>query len=479
VINLYQLFQRHVRDHPDHLAIVGARPPCRLTYRELDERMRLAGAGLQRAGLRPGDCVGLHFASGVDYIVLTYAVWSRGGCVVPIPPELALPEKQEICRDIALQFVIAEPASAAFAEPLRRAATVELFAGAGLIPVTSPREVPDGLASLNAAFIRFTSGTTGTSKGVVLSHETIRDRVEAANAVLGIGPADRVVWLLSMSYHFAVTIAGYLSLGATILLPANHFAPAVLATAREHDATLIYGSPSHFAWMSEAAGAAPLPALRLAISTTAALPAATGDKFRRRFELPITQALGIIEVGLPFINVAGDRPDAVGRLLPAYRLQLAEAGLGPNLGEVLLQGPGLLDAYYQPWRTRGQIMPDGWFHTGDVGELAADGCLFLRGRTKDLISVLGMKFFPQEIEAVLALHPQVAAACAYARPDDRLGEVPRARVVARGTAGPSLERDLLALCRERLAAYKVPEQIEFVTELPRTASGKLLRREPR
>jgi long-chain acyl-CoA synthetase len=450
-----------------------------LTYRALNEAVCRTGTALERAGMKPGDCVGLHFASGADYIVLTYAVWSRGGCVVPIPPELAPPEKQQICKDIAMRFVIADSASTEFAEPLRRGATVELFPGAGAMPIAAPRAVPAGLAGLNAAFIRFTSGTTGASKGVVLSHDTIRARVEAANAVLHIGPTDRVVWLLSMSYHFAVTIAGYLSLGATILLPANHFAPAVLDMARAQDATLIYGSPAHVAWLSEAAGAGPIPSLRLAISTTAALPAATAKKFRHRFELPVTQALGIIEVGLPFINadVAAERPTAVGRLLPAYQLRLADAGLGTRVGEVQLKGPGLLDAYYQPWRTRDQIMPDGWFHTGDVGVLDAEGCLFLRGRTKDLISVLGMKFFPQEVEAVLTQHPQVAAACVFARPDDRLGEVPLAQVIARSPADPPLERALLSHCRAHLAAYKVPEQIEFVTDLRRTASGKLLRRD--
>src|SRR5437870_3717891 len=158
-MNLYDLLDRNARVRPDHLAVVGARPLRRLTYRELNDAVRAVGAALAEAGMRPGDGVGLHYTSGADYIVLTYAVWSRGGCVVPIPPELAPCEKQEICRDIALRFVISEPERSAFAEPFlrgRRGRGVELVPGATLVPVASPREAPAGLAGINAAFIRFT-----------------------------------------------------------------------------------------------------------------------------------------------------------------------------------------------------------------------------------------------------------------------------------------------------------------------------------
>ena len=220
-----------------------------------------------------------------------------------------------------------------------------------------------------------------------------------------------------MSYHFAVTIVGYLSLGAAIVLPPNHFARAISDATCRHSATLIYGSPAHYAWLAECEPPTALPSLRLRISTTAALDPRAAEKFYRRFNLPVTQALGIIEVGLPFINVdfAVGRNSAVGRVLPAYRLQMADVGLGDGFKEILLGGGGFLDAYYRPWRDgAAEIMPDGWFHTGDVGELDADGCLFLRGRTKDVISVLGMKFFPQEVEAVLLSHPAVQGACVLA-----------------------------------------------------------------
>jgi long-chain acyl-CoA synthetase len=476
-MNLCDDFRDTARRQPAVPAFLGPGPDDRLSYAQLADAIDATADRLHGAGLRPGDCVGLHFPSGADYVVLNYAVWRCGGCVVPIPVELADREKQEICRTIAMSLVLTGPTRAAFVEPLRRGPAVEVPAAIA-VPVTPSRSHPDGFSALHSAFIRFTSGTTGAAKGVVLSHDTIRDRIDAANEVLRLGPDDRVLWLLSMSYHFAVSIVGYLSAGAAVVLPANHFAPAVHAAAHRHGATLSYASPAHYNWLAEAGLGALPPSLRLAVSTTTALERGAADKFRSRFGLPLTQALGIIEVGLPFINVdfAADRPEAVGRVLPAYRLRLDDAGLGPHLREVLLSGKGFLDAYYEPWCPRERIMPDGWFRTGDLGELDADGCLFLRGRSKDLISVLGAKFFPQEVEAVLTAHPGVVAACVFARPDARLGEVPCARVVAADLADPPTEAELLRHCRGRLAAFKVPVRIEFTRELPRTASGKLLHR---
>jgi long-chain acyl-CoA synthetase len=398
--------------------------------------------------------------------------------VVPIPVELTAEEKAEICREICLDHVITARRIPSFLEPFRRGEAMELSATSAVVPVSRTQEAPPGFAAINSAFIRFTSGTTGSAKGVVLSHETIDERIRAANEVLRIGPGDRVVWLLSMSYHFAVSIVNYLTFGAAIIFPANHLAPAVLTAATQHQGTVIYGSPAHYAWMAACEQAAELKSLRLALSSTAALEPGTSEGYQRRFGLPVAQALGIIEIGLPFINLdfAADRPAAVGRVLPAYELRLEDVGLGEDRREVLLRGKGFLDAYYRPWRVRSEIMPDGWFHTGDLGALDADRCLFLHGRSKDVISVLGMKVFPQEIEAVLMAHPGVQSASVFPQHDGRLGEVPCARVVVRQSGNAPTESEILEHCRTRLAGFKVPHRIEFVASLPRTASGKILRR---
>jgi long-chain acyl-CoA synthetase len=245
-----------------------------------------------------------------------------------------------------------------------------------------------------------------------------------------------------------------------------------------HQATLVYGSPLHFSWLAAMHDAARLPSLRLAISTTASLDSNTAVRFLTAYGLPVTQALGIIEVGLPFINISfPDRTDAVGRVLPAYRLRLEAVGQEPNLGEVLLAGPGMLDAYYHPWRPRAEILAGGWFRTGDIGELDSDGCLHLRGRHKDTINVAGMKVFPQEVEAILASHPALAGACVFGVADTRLGESPHAKVMLRASVTPApTEQELFEFCRKRLADFKIPRHFEFVTQLQRTANGKLLHR---
>jgi long-chain acyl-CoA synthetase len=477
-LNLYELFHEMARRQPDHPALLGPGPREALSYGELDTAILQASARLAAAGVGPGACVGLHCRSGVSYIVTTYAAWHRGACVVPLPFELARAEKEQILRTVALDFVAAPPATAGFLVPYQQGQAALACADTALYPVARQREHPPGFADLNSAFVRFTSGTTAAAKGVVLSHETIHERIGAANEVLRLGPADRVVWPLSMAYHFAVSIVAYLSSGSGIILLPNSFGPAMLEAARRHRGTLIYGSPAHFGWLASVPGAAPLPDLRLALSTTAALDRATAEQFHAVFGLPLGQALGIIEIGLPFINLAfaAQHPDAIGPVLPAYQLRLEDVGLGDELREILLRGPGFLDAYYDPWRPRAELLDDGWFRTGDVAEADADGCVTLRGRLKDLISVLGMKFFPQEVEAVLSRHPAVASARVFARPDRRMGEVPEAQVVLRPGAMRPREDELMGHCEKQLALFKVPRRIAIVEALPRTASGKVLHR---
>jgi long-chain acyl-CoA synthetase len=339
--------------------------------------------------------------------------------------------------------------------------------------------------ALAPAYLRFTSGTTSERKGVILSHRRIEERLEAANQGLRVGPEDSILWLLPMAHHFVVSILLYLRFGASILLPSSSLARPVLELAARERATLLYASPFHHHLLSKDPSGIALPEVRLAISTAEGLRPDVAARFRERFGIALAQALGIIEVGLPVINLAdaASKPTALGRPLPAYDVWLrAEDGSrlegpgGPDrTGEICIRGPGLFDAYLAPWTPARRVLePDG-FRTGDQGWFDADGTLFLAGRRHNRINMAGMKFFAEEVETVLARHPAVRECRVFARAHPQLGDIPVAEVVLADPAQPPPKSALIAHCRAELPTYKVPRELHFVAELERTVTGKVKR----
>jgi len=465
-----------------------------VTHGELFDRAEPVATAIREAaatlGRRPR--VGLHHPNGLDYLVLAIGILLADACLVPLAEELTDAERDEITRTTALDFILtgaeAEPvAGASRSSPSgeRPAPQPATPAPAPSFHLTrSPHATPpafpeDHFQALAPAFIRFSSGTTGSSKGVVLSHTTLRARINAANGGMRLGPADRVLWMLPMAHHFAVSIVLYLHSGAVTLLAPSPDPAAVLDLARRHRATVIYGSPFHFAQLAADRGDFDWPGLRLAVATAAALPEATARAFERRFHHPLVQGLGIIEAGLPVLNLehARERPAALGRPLPGYEVELRDpAGrrVPPGEpGEFHVRGPGLLDAYLVPWDP--DPLDDGWFASGDLVRADRHGTLTLVGRVKSVINVGGMKVFPEEIEAVLDNHPGVARSRVHGRDHPQLGQVPVAEILPADRDRPPPSAELRQLCRQRLSAYKIPTRFQTVAELPTTASGKLRR----
>lgn len=396
--------------------------------------------------------VGLECPNGIAHVVLALAIVRAGKCLVPIATELAGPERECLIREAALGAIVDAHGDVQNVEP----------------PV-EPRFPESDFAALNPAFVRFSSGTTGSSKGIVLSHEHLFERISAANRGLKITPEDRVIWMLPMAHHFAVSIMLYLLNGATTVIVASHFAEDVLAAARVHNGSVIYAAPFHHALLAAEKSGLPWPALRLAVSTAAALPLRTALAFDQRFGVPLSQGLGLIEVGLPLLNDAGrERPTSVGRPLPDYDVDI-------RAGEIFLRGPGMLDAYLRPWRTQKQILEDGWFRTGDLGRRDSDGYVYLEGRSHSVINVAGLKCFPEEVEAVLSTVPEVKLVRVFGQPHPRVGAVPVAEIVPRDPRQPPRISALESHCRASLARYKVPVEFRLVPELPLTPSGKIKR----
>ena len=424
--------------------------------------------------------IGVRFPNGLGYILLAIAVVESGACFVPIPDELTHDERKELIRVTSLHAVISLDDN----ENEDRH-TVALPYNLGSAKITTcalhPCIFPEqAFESLQPAFIRFSSGTTAKSKGVVLSHSSLLERITAANQGLKIVPGDRVLWVLPMAHHFAVSIILYLYSGATTVLETSHHPDEIYRAAKQSKTNLLYGSPFHFAQLAQCPIATPLPDLRLAVSTASALSKEVAQAFEHRFHLPLTQALGIIEVGLPILNSqhAFNDPTALGQTLPDYewKIDLADEGLASaSIGELMLRGPGMFDAYLSPWQTREQVTHDGWFATGDLVEKQTNQTLIMRGRSKSVINVGGMKVFPEEIEAILNNHPSIDRCRIWGKEHAMLGAYPAGEYTLTRGEKPLTIRDVREYCESRLANYKIPMAMTLVKTIHLTASGKVKR----
>jgi long-chain acyl-CoA synthetase len=478
VVTVIDALRARAARAPEHLALVaearGEGVAERVSYGALVERMEAVASRLRGAGVAAGDRCGLVAPQGVGFVEHALGVLAADACLVPIADDLGAAGFEQVRIEARLQHALA------LGEGDARLRSFDA-------PPAPEGDPEAGFRALRPAYLRFTSGTTSRRKGVVLGHATVQARLDAANAALEIGPEDRVLWLLPMAHHFVVSILLYLREGATVLLPASSLARPALALAQREGATVLYASPFHHHLLAKDASEAKLPELRLAVSTAEGLRGDVARAFAARFGQPLVQALGVIECGLPVMNraSAARKPEALGRPLPGYEVWLrGEDGLpvaarGPeHTGELCIRGPGLFDAYLSPWTpAAAALAPDG-FRTGDQAWIDEDGDLHLAGRRANRINLAGMKFFCEEVEAVLDAHPAVARSRVSARVHPHLGEIPVAEVVPADPAAPLAAQALQAFCRERLPSYKVPREIRVVAALETTATGKLVRWSP-
>jgi long-chain acyl-CoA synthetase len=478
-----EIFARHGDSEAEAIVAPDGRA---ITFAALAASVERTARALVGAGAVPARegiaRVGLLCPDGREYVVLALALLRTGACLVPIPSELTPRERADLARRVALDcMVTVAPFGGRASGPAQRIDVDGIEARVESGGAERPPFREGAFAELGPAFVRFSSGTTGTAKGILLSHATLLERLAAARAALGIESGDRIVWLLPMAHHFVASILLYLWAGATILLVPSRLAADVLEVGRERGGTVLYAAPFHHALLAAEPSQRDWPALRLALSTATSLPVATAAAFLARFDVPLSQVLGIMEVGLAAVNRAHPRtkPASVGRPSPGFAIELRDDEGRPvppgKVGALHIRGPGMLDGYLSPWRLREEVLVDGWFATGDLATGDADGDLRLLGRTHTVIDVGGLKCFPEEIEAVLLEHPGVGAARVAARRHEHVGSVPVAEVVPRDPAHPPDLESLRRYCRDRLARYKLPVEFRVVDALAGTASGKLKR----
>jgi long-chain acyl-CoA synthetase len=457
------------RGAQEHAALLDEnRKVC---YRELFSAIDGVAVELHAAGVTRGSRVVFYCQDSMDDIIGSLAILSLSAILIPVHPSSGTQELNELYDRIGADFLFYERALCPVQNGTIVGKGIFLDKDFGLCPMTNKVPFTQEMTELNLAFIRFSSGTTSLSKGVLLSHETIIDRITAANRGMQITSNDTILWVLSMSYHFVVSILLFLREGATICLCYDNF-PKSLENALSRDiGTFCYASPYHYSCLieSEQVSSSALQNIRMAISTAVKLPVEIEKRFLEKFGFGLTEAYGIIEVGLPFINdKPGQKFSSVGRLLPDYEFELRNRDQD-GIGEIFIRGPGMFDGYASPWYRR---EANSWFDAGDLGRLDSEGYLYIVGRKKNVINFAGMKVYPYEVEMVLARHPAVKEVLVYGRPHPRYNQLPCAKVVLEKKADVN---ELQSFCMLHLSTYKVPKCIEIVSSLPKTRSGKISR----
>lgn len=476
-MNVYEILKQSSEKWPDLPAIHDEYGT--LTFFQLFQETEALRVDLEKRGICKGNGVGVMARNGRNFISGIFAVLGTGATVMPMSHQLKPAEVAQILKEAGLHFIMDDhsgiiPTEHPSFEIALPVGSFRLVATGVLRDIVFAPHVP------NAAFIRFTSGTTGKSKGVIVSHESVLGRVDAANKALQLGPGDTVIWVLPMAYHFLVSIVLYIRFGAAIAICRDFLAQTIIGYATKYHGTLLYASPMHIRLLSNDASGASLPEMKRVISTSTGISIEICEAFKRRFGLDISQAYGIIEIGLPIINFKKSRehPDSVGQALPDYEVEILDENgtvLPPGVsGHLAIRGPGMFDAYLFPAQTREAIMRHGWFYTADYAIKTENGLIKIKGREKSMINVSGNKVFAEEVESVLDAHPAVKASRIYGVPHPLMGEIIEAEVVLHEDSMVGTE-DLLHFCRLKLSTYKLPQRIRFVNDLPMTSTGKIRR----
>ncbi|GAB3462736.1 FadD3 family acyl-CoA ligase [Actinophytocola sediminis] len=483
-----------------------------LTYAALASAVHEAARGVLGLGVGRGDRVGLWAPNSLRWVVASLALQHAGAIVVPLNTRYRGQEAREILARVGAVAALVEDgflgydyAGALRAPGLLAGLTVvdladraapgvlgwaDLLAGGAEVPAEAVRAAADAVRPDDLAEIIFTSGTTGTPKGVTLPHGPGLDLYRAYAEVWGLRAGDRYLVTLPF-FHTGGNKAGMLTslMHGLTIVPLAVFDPAeALRLIERERISVMNGPPTLYYSLLESPHRRDhdLSSLRVAATGAAVVPVALVE--RARTELPFDRfvtAYGMTECcGTATMCRAGDPPATIartsGRAVPGVELRVVDPDgrdVAPGEpGEVLIRGANVTPGYWQdPEATSAAIDAAGWLRSGDVGTLDAEGNLTITDRLKDLFIVGGFNVSPAEVEQTIAHHPAVAEVAVIGVPDERLGEVPKAFVIPR--LGVELvPAELIAWTRERLANFKVPRTVAVVDELPRNASGKVLRR---
>ena len=473
------------------------------SFRQLDEMSNRLANGLSAVGVEIGDRVTIYSLNCWQWLVSYFAVHKLGAVANPINVMLTPEEVAFVVEDCGAKVILAtrdkgEPLLGMRGKGTLREIVifdeevpVDAISFGRLLEESSPtftiRDVPTDALST----ICYTSGTTGHPKGAKHSHRNVLMNASMIATMTVRTQHDTVVSALPCPHVYGnlVFMSAFLY-GMTLVLLPGFDEEQVLRAIQDNKATLFEGVPTMFMYLlaHPEFGSYDLSSLTRCTVGGQTMPAAKAVEFEERVGVPLLELWGMTEVaGAGTANpwYGENRHGSIGIALPYNECRIADVEDAAKtlplneVGELMYRGPLVMQGYYGNEKgTKETIEPDGWLHTGDLAKMDAEGYVWIVDRKKDMILTAGFNVYPAELERVISMHPSVAMVAVGGLPDETKGEIAKAYVVLK----PGAEADpdsILSICREHLAAYKVPRKIQFVDDLPQTSTGKVMRRQLR
>lgn len=524
-IPLQRILKETAARVPDRAGAIFFNRPT--SYGDIDRLSDRVAVHLQRAGLEPGERVALWLPNCPQFPLTLFGILKAGGVAVPLNPTYKAAEAQHILADCEARFLfgldlVYEPVQQIRADtPLEEVVLTNvteympaLLAKLAFLKKAQPRSFPDtfrlpdvleGAQGVppkvdvdpkgDLALLLYTGGTTGTPKGVMLSHYNLVSNVEMARSWSHMTDDTVMLAVLPFFHAYGMTVClltPFRSGGTVVMLPQFHKKDTLKAIDK-HRPTHFPGVPTLYVALlgDPKLKKYDLTSIEYCLSGAAALPEEVARRWQAVTGSMIVEGYGLTETAPiasanPMDDLSKVRFGCIGIPFPDTELKVVDVETGEKdlppgeVGEVVIRGPQVMQGYWNKPEETARVLRDGWFYTGDIGKMGEDGYFYIVDRKKDLIIVGGMNVYPRDVEEVLFEHGAVELAAVIGVPDDFYGEAPKAYVVLKeGYRGKVTEEDLRNHCAERLQKLKVPQSVEFRDSLPTTMVGKVLRRELR
>jgi len=498
-MNLSQIIEKHINRIPRSLAVISE--TTKYTWQEFNRQVNKMGNALTKLGVRKGDRVAVCLPNSPEYLVTYFGIVKIGAIAVPFNVMFKSEEIKYIINNSEAKLLISFDGET-MNKVLETRDEIPTLEKVVLLGESSPKEAisyqqilngeSDELTAVDCApddvvTILYTSGTTGQPKGAMLTHSNFHENAELNGCyVLMVSDQDRFMTGTPFCHiFFVLAVLGPMYKGAAIVTMPRFFPDKALELMSKYEVTHFAGVPTMYIYMLQTYLESPqnynLKAWRFAQSAGAAMPSDYIPKIVENFGVGFCECYGSTETSATctYGRLDHGKDGSIGLPADTWQVIIADNQNNPlaqgEVGEIVVKGPGLFKGYWNMPEATSDALIEGWFHTGDLGRVDEDGYLYIVDRKKDMLICGGYNVYPREVEEVLYKHPSVLEVAVIGVKDEAKGEIPKAFITLR-PGRKAQEPEIIAYCKERMAAYKVPRMVEFPFELPKNTTGKILKR---